>query len=1110
MNWLAEWAQKLSQILRLSVLKLTLLHSRHHLRLVQPRLHSVLTPSKFYQNFDEDVGPRTYLKRNIVVEATDPIERRREYKKKYAEVVRESPAHRNKRRNIILTETDPVKRAAEYRKKYKELRKRESELEAPIKFESSDALAEALAAIQLDHKLELHDMPWSDAAELLARDVFDNMFFEAVSCNRSTFKNTGHLLKPASKASTSPSPAPYVLELLIILQNATSVVASTYPIRPPSAPTREKLVLTMNDLSDSMFSINGGIGKIFRPDATRALVINSIASESYTTMSSALKLTYGGYTTGFVSRAADGVLSMTTGSATATNSSIVLRDATGASAFTTLSTSGAATIGGVLTVPSVASAGNLVASERFEHNVRRVLGWLNCGICGAVNFAVNTSGASYSRGNHIIGGSLTVGGTTSASLLGTDSTGLVVARTASINSVINTYALRAGDGSCGFHKVTGPVGSTLRLVMNGTDPNWGMYYSAVGATALNTNIYAPGCSPIGLTGPAIHLSTYNADSAGFVYESTSGTSGTTAVPQFAVNALSGNTYVNGTLTVNGTEMRIGSGAAASVANTNALTMQSDQNVVVISADVSGAIYAANSSNPSIFLRAEGVDVIKLNKTKFYSLVARQTTLDTDGLDLRIDNDGKIGLPASAAKYKTDIVNMEDTSSLYRLRPVNFRYRSDPSGAKCYGLIADEAVTVCPDLVRMKDGEVEGLYDHKLQFMLLNEIQKQHATIVSLQAQVDDLRSGMAALLEVSIFSKSKWRHQHKQSAQVKALQADLQARSGAATVMEPVNVPPPPTLAVDPAGVPNPPVEPTDEIVEIEFADKVKRNIKASWQRQVPLLASSKIMRSSLKFDRYIFPLLNGDTLRWSEDVDTKRELGEMVEELRCYGMALSEGQLQSVSDGSGFTRQINKVRDYINSHETACFNRSYRNATTQFAAQWDRYVAVLGAKLQCEKMESLKFTLLRDTVVSKDIYSLLDLNLKYRNVVYEFFDWFDAFVIRGDREGLVRRTVDVALNIDMSVLNGASDVMSIVSNILTSFKGANINKETIIAKLASIAQAQIASRNNFRKYVISYAKAEARRFRKPPENPPYRMNEAEKAAVKQAYQAAKAGDRGV
>ncbi|KAJ4458704.1 hypothetical protein PAPYR_5470 [Paratrimastix pyriformis] len=286
--------------------------------------------------------------------------------------------------------------------------------------------------------------------------------------------------------------------------------------------------------------------------------------------------------------------------------------------------------------------------------------------------------------------------------------------------------------------------------------------------------------------------------------------------------------------------------------------------------------------------------------------------------------------------------------------------------------------------------------------------------------------------------------------QIKALQADLVSR---ATVMEPVNVPAPPVLAVDPAGISSTPDVPSDDIVEIEFADKVKRNIRRSWQERLPSLAAARIMRSSLKFDRYIFPLLNGDTLRWSEDVDTKRELGELVEELRCYGMVLSEEQLQSVSDGSGFTRQINKVRDYINAHEAACFNRSYRKATSQFALEWDKYVAVLAAKLQCDKLESLKFTLLRDTVVSKDIYSLLDLNLKYRNVVYEFFDWYDAFVIKGDREGLVRRTVDIALNIDTSALNGASDVMAIVTNVLSSFRGSSINKDTVLAKLASIAQ---------------------------------------------------------
>ncbi|KAJ4452981.1 hypothetical protein PAPYR_12683 [Paratrimastix pyriformis] len=583
----------------------------------------------------------------------------------------------------------------------------------------------------------------------------------------------------------------------VILQNATSVVASTYPIRPPSAPTREKLVLTMNDLSDSMFSINGGIGRIFRPDATRALVINSIASESYTTMSSALKLTYGGYTTGFVSRAADGVLSMTTGSSTATNSSIVLRDATGASAFTTLSTNGAATIGGILTVPSVASAGNLklllsgsnttcgvywggstagsgldgvgtppsCAPLTLTGNCLRLkTGTSTAGTglivednSGAVNFAVNTSGASYSRGNHILGGTLTVGGTTSASLLGTDSTGLVVARTASINSVINTYALRAGDGSCGFHKVTGPVGSTLRLVLNGTDPNWGMYYSAVGATALNTNVYAPGCSQIGLTGPAIHLSTYNADSAGFVYESTSGTSGTTAVPQFAVNALTGNTYVNGTLTVNGSTLRLGNSPSATIASANKLNLESDYDQVVIGGDATSVLYNADVSNFGLVLRADGADAFRISKSRIVSPVILATNLGSSGdaVDVRIDSDGRLGMAPSAAKYKTDIVDMQDTSAIYQLHPVNFHYKADANRTKCYGLIADEAFTVCPDLVRMKDGEVEGLYEHKLPFMMLNELQKLHTTvteqrvtIASLQAQVDDLRSGMAALLEL--------------------------------------------------------------------------------------------------------------------------------------------------------------------------------------------------------------------------------------------------------------------------------------------------------------------------------------------------------------------------
>ncbi|KAJ4453556.1 hypothetical protein PAPYR_11961 [Paratrimastix pyriformis] len=113
---------------------------------------------------------RTYQRRNIALESTDPIERRREYKKKYTEVVKDKPTHKNKHRNIVLTETDPVKRAAEYRRKYKAQLKVEAEVAAPLQFETRDhlaaALREALAAITT--------LPadGNTAAELIASTIF--------------------------------------------------------------------------------------------------------------------------------------------------------------------------------------------------------------------------------------------------------------------------------------------------------------------------------------------------------------------------------------------------------------------------------------------------------------------------------------------------------------------------------------------------------------------------------------------------------------------------------------------------------------------------------------------------------------------------------------------------------------------------------------------------------------------------------------------------------------------------------------------------------------------------------------------------------------------------
>ena len=416
--------------------------------------------------------------------------------------------------------------------------------------------------------------------------------------------------------------------------------------------------------------------------------------------------------------------------------------------------------------PSIGIAGAALRFMTYTSSNGGLIYETTDGTAGATatpQFAVHaTTGNAYVRGTLTVAsvtasgqgafssarltGTLTIGGTTDAALLGTDSTGLVSSRTASSASVVNTYPVRASDGSCGFHTVTGPASTPLRVLINGTDTNWGITYAGATNVSLNQNTISPSCDSIGVTGPAIRLCTYKHAATGLIYESTTGTAGSTNAALFGVNSSTGNTYVGGTLTIGGSTIR--AGPAATVSSSTKMTLRSDADLAVIDGDANGAQFAINSTNPGVILRAEGVDVLALNKTHVFSMVARHTTLDIEGLDIRIDNAGLIGLPGSAAKYKTDIVDMEDTSSIYQLRPVNFRYKKDPPGTKSYGLIADEAVLVCPDLVRMQDGEVEGLYDHKLPFMLLNELQKLRATVTAQQAAIDDLRTGMAALLEL--------------------------------------------------------------------------------------------------------------------------------------------------------------------------------------------------------------------------------------------------------------------------------------------------------------------------------------------------------------------------
>ena len=112
---------------------------------------------------------------------------------------------------------------------------------------------------------------------------------------------------------------------------------------------------------------------------------------------------------------------------------------------------------------------------------------------------------------------------------------------------------------------------------------------------------------------------------------------------------------------------------------------------------------------------------------------------TGGVEVVINAKGQLGVKTSSRRYKDDIRSIGDSSDgLYQLHPVTFRYKEpEPDGLKPiqYGLIAEEVAKVYPELViRDERGEIQGVRYDELAPMLLNEMQKDHATVETLVAQ----------------------------------------------------------------------------------------------------------------------------------------------------------------------------------------------------------------------------------------------------------------------------------------------------------------------------------------------------------------------------------------
>jgi Chaperone of endosialidase len=128
-------------------------------------------------------------------------------------------------------------------------------------------------------------------------------------------------------------------------------------------------------------------------------------------------------------------------------------------------------------------------------------------------------------------------------------------------------------------------------------------------------------------------------------------------------------------------------------------------------------------------------------TTFTSIAGINGATSASGTEVFVNANDQLGTTTSSRRFKEDIADMGDASDgLLQLRPVTFYYKAaydDGSHLLQYGLIAEEVVKTYPELVEVdKDGRPLAVRYHFVNAMLLNEVQKQHSTIATQAAQLE--------------------------------------------------------------------------------------------------------------------------------------------------------------------------------------------------------------------------------------------------------------------------------------------------------------------------------------------------------------------------------------
>ena len=148
-------------------------------------------------------------------------------------------------------------------------------------------------------------------------------------------------------------------------------------------------------------------------------------------------------------------------------------------------------------------------------------------------------------------------------------------------------------------------------------------------------------------------------------------------------------------------------------------------------------------------------------------------------------DGRLGTVTSSARFKKEIKPIEKASeAILALKPVSFQYKSDPTGTRRFGLIAEEVAKVNPDLVvRDCKGEIYSVRYEAVNAMLLNEFLEQHRTFLEEQRKVQEQEAAITQLKSTVAQQQKDFqttieqltKRAHEQASQIQKVSAQVEA-----------------------------------------------------------------------------------------------------------------------------------------------------------------------------------------------------------------------------------------------------------------------------------------------------------------------------------------------